>query len=956
MNTSSSVNSAGRVIITVLLALVMVSKAGAYSFMPLVTCYSAHENCCATQAWDATQSADGTLYFGTTDGLLSFDGVRWEHLYLSGIQTVRSVRSIDDRTYLGAYEEFGYIELDSTGRPEYHSLKALVTGYDFRDDEFWSIVPHGNNIYFQSFRCLFCYDGKSVKAIHDPDRAPLYLFNRHGALYAQLIYKGLSKLRQTGYEAYIEREALGKSDVVAMLPWSKSGVSMLCTGTAGLLMLDESNGRISHFKTEIDSELTDASINRAIRMKDGTMAIGTIRDGVYAITPEGKCKWHYNIENGLGNNSVLGLHEDTSGNLWVMLDHGISVIHAGLPYYFLRPHAGEPYIGMTYDMLRVDDKLYVGTNQGLYTYSFENKNIIVDNQIRSQIWHINAIDNQILVGGGTLSARFESGKLSDLNTDSSTDIKKGLIHNHEVLIESSYYAIRVYLRDEQGNWYHSHDIEGFGAPIRQIEIDSDGAIWCSHLAQGVIRIELSPDLRTAETIENFRRTHPDKPKSTSFVMKIRGQIALSDGDSLYTYNQSEHRLTAMETLHHDLPSAKDIYSCTPVDDRLFWLSSRKAYTLVSYNKGHYKRELTIPLDFLSLQSNGVNNCVYVDNERNCYFAINNGVGCVSLNDYDNKSFPGTMSISSVEHSTPDGILTRLPVNSGSDQPAEASGNIRFSISYPAYNFRVPKFIYRLEGPDKSVRESDMPHIDFVGLHHGNYKFTASMIDENGDEVAAVNYAFTVPTPPYLSYWAMSGYTLALGAIIFGISKLYSRRQVNRQRQRHEIETVAQNVKILEQERIIAEQQKQLLEQELSVKSKELASMALEAGYKHQVIENLRETINAQRHKGSMGSTSVDALIKTFNSDIGNNEFWEIFHNNFDLIHENFFRNLRQRYPELTATDFKFCALLRLNMSTKDIAKFTQMTVRGVETARYRLRRKLGLGSNESIVQFLIDFK
>ena len=102
--------------------------------------------------------------------------------------------------------------------------------------------------------------------------------------------------------------------------------------------------------------------------------------------------------------------------------------------------------------------------------------------------------------------------------------------------------------------------------------------------------------------------------------------------------------------------------------------------------------------------------------------------------------------------------------------------------------------------------------------------------------------------------------------------------------------------------------------------------------------------------------AIIALLKHIDSDIGDSEFWNIYHKNFDLIHENFFRNLVERYPTLTPVDLRFCALLRLNLSTKDIAKFTNLTVRGIETARYRLRKKLGIKDKESLVQFLIDFK
>ena len=315
-----------------------------------------------------------------------------------------------------------------------------------------------------------------------------------------------------------------------------------------------------------------------------------------------------------------------------------------------------------------------------------------------------------------------------------------------------------------------------------------------------------------------------------------------------------------------------------------------------------------------------------------------------------------MAIASVEHINEDGETESLKLQSKGENISKINGNILFRLSYPSYNFKTPRFVYKLEGPDLYTVTTEKPEISYVGLKHGDYTFYASMIDESGNAIANSNYSFTVTRPAYLSGWAMSGYVLAIAAISFGLSKFYSRRQMKRQRHAHEIERVAQNVKILEQERIISEQQKQLLQNELDLKSKELASMALEAGYKNQVIENLRETITDQRRKGQLDSHEIDSLIKTINSNIDNTEFWNIFHNNFDLIHENFFRSLRQRFPELTPTDLKFCALMRLNMSTKDIADFTRLTIRGVETARYRIRRKLGLEAKASIVQFLIDFK
>ena len=170
--------------------------------------------------------------------------------------------------------------------------------------------------------------------------------------------------------------------------------------------------------------------------------------------------------------------------------------------------------------------------------------------------------------------------------------------------------------------------------------------------------------------------------------------------------------------------------------------------------------------------------------------------------------------------------------------------------------------------------------------------------------------------------------------------------MEKKRKEYEAEQMQQNIKMREQEHLITLQQQQLLEAELSAKSKDLASMALGVFAKNEVLEKLRAAVRK----------NLESLLKLINENIETQEFWDVFQNNFDLIHEKFFRNLRERYPSLTATDLRFCALLRLNLSTKDIAQMTNLTIRGVEAARYRLRKKLDIPDGTGLVDFLIDLK
>ncbi|HEX5668445.1 MAG TPA: LuxR C-terminal-related transcriptional regulator, partial [Chitinophagaceae bacterium] len=84
----------------------------------------------------------------------------------------------------------------------------------------------------------------------------------------------------------------------------------------------------------------------------------------------------------------------------------------------------------------------------------------------------------------------------------------------------------------------------------------------------------------------------------------------------------------------------------------------------------------------------------------------------------------------------------------------------------------------------------------------------------------------------------------------------------------------------------------------------------------------------------------------------NNDSWEKFALHFDEVNDNYLKNLKSKFPKLTSSDLKICAYLKLNLSSKEIAQLTNISVRGVEISRYRLRKKLGLSSEQSITAFL----
>jgi DNA-binding CsgD family transcriptional regulator len=109
-----------------------------------------------------------------------------------------------------------------------------------------------------------------------------------------------------------------------------------------------------------------------------------------------------------------------------------------------------------------------------------------------------------------------------------------------------------------------------------------------------------------------------------------------------------------------------------------------------------------------------------------------------------------------------------------------------------------------------------------------------------------------------------------------------------------------------------------------------------------------------RHK--QGDHDIKRTLQLIGEIERNDESWNRFASHYDEINGNFMRNLRQAFPKLTVTDLKLCTYLELNLSSKEIAQLANISVRGVEIARYRLRRKLGLGTEVSLPEFLEKFK
>jgi DNA-binding CsgD family transcriptional regulator len=148
-----------------------------------------------------------------------------------------------------------------------------------------------------------------------------------------------------------------------------------------------------------------------------------------------------------------------------------------------------------------------------------------------------------------------------------------------------------------------------------------------------------------------------------------------------------------------------------------------------------------------------------------------------------------------------------------------------------------------------------------------------------------------------------------------------------------------------------------LQNEINFKNQELASSTMHIVQKTEILDKIKAELQ-KAHEEIGNKTIVNVQIKKVLSLIRANvrldKNWDQFAHHFDQVHIDFNKRLKEDHPDLSPNDLKLCAYLRMNLATKEIAPLLNISVRGVEISRYRLRKKLNLDRETHLSEFLAN--
>ena len=152
-------------------------------------------------------------------------------------------------------------------------------------------------------------------------------------------------------------------------------------------------------------------------------------------------------------------------------------------------------------------------------------------------------------------------------------------------------------------------------------------------------------------------------------------------------------------------------------------------------------------------------------------------------------------------------------------------------------------------------------------------------------------------------------------------------------------------------------QNEKLEAELNHMKNELATATMHLLNKNEFIIGVKTEINrlAKKENHDEIKNQLSGISKDIENNVSADSDWEHFQFHFDRVHGDFSGRLKKVFPTLSPQETKLCAYLRMNLSTKEIAQLLNISVRGVEISRYRLRKKMRLDREKNLLEFVLNF-
>ncbi len=907
------------------------------------------------QHWDMSKDSAGRVFIATDNGLLLMDGTKARLLKMATKTIVRSVYCHKNRVYIGSFRDFGYWIEDAKGAWQYTSLVKDAEKLGLQNDEFWKIAELNGKIYFQSFGSLFSFDGTEIKSIPLPGNV-YFLMKSGNSVFIQAFNGGIYELKNDRLIFVPGSDIFSGTEVKAVMTLPDAS-SLIATASMGLFKW--TNGRFTQWTTEADAQMRDFKVNVAA-LSDKMIYLGTILKGLFILDLDGKLKHHIHSANGLQNNTFLSILPDDGKGLWAGLDQGFDYV------WFQSPitHHHDAETGSAYAAAYFDNMLFLGTNQGIFYYKKDASGNFSDrvfvNGSQGQVWSLKVIDNKLYCGLNNGTYVMENFTLKKLGSfGGAYNFKPYRLGDEEVLIQSTYTNI-VLFKKRNDEWHPNHSLKGFTAPARYLEIDHLGNMILGHSITGLFLVKTNAAFDSVVFSKNLGEAE-GLPQQTNKVFKVDNRIVVPVAGRLYQWDAMKERFAPWEVLNEQIGGFAGAETIIPVGLNRYWFVKAREIGLFEILREQATMIARILPEMYGFQLVNYNECIAELPGHEHIICLEEGF---ALFDYAKSSEtpnpPAVPLMVGQKFSSASGneVISFNASHTNNLSVSSSCNNVDFLFTTPHTNGRPCFYQHQLLGLEEQWSDwISGGMVSYTRLPHGSYTFKIRGLSDNGTPTAEATVSFRIRPPWYLTWYAYLSYFVLTAAFLYLLFHNYRRRQWMRQEKalKEENELMKARSSAAESELIKLSNEK--LHSEITMKNIELAKNTMAMIKKNELLIDIRNELNLQKEElGTRFPVKYfNRINKLIDNSINSEHDWEMFEYLFDQAHENFFKRLKKQYPELTPSDFRLCAYLRMNLTSKEIAPLLNITIRGIEEKRYRLRKKLNLQTDQNLTEFIINF-
>jgi ligand-binding sensor domain-containing protein/DNA-binding CsgD family transcriptional regulator len=850
-------------------------------------------------------------------------------------------------------------------------LVLFIPEKDRSFGDVWDIVSYQNKIFFRSKDKIFEFKDGATKIFSAPNEWS-FLGKCNDKLYAHDYQKGLLYFENDAWIPLPVTSELPLNDPITAILAVNRDTILITTLKSGLFNLTQKN--ISKINTVNNTIFENARVYAATSVTADWFALATNTKGVFIIDKNGNIIQNFSSAQRLQNNNVLSIFLDNRNNLWLGLDNGIDFIAYSSPIKQIDPSQQQ---SSGYTALIYNNDLFFGTTTGLYgipiqhteDLSFNKGAFYLVNNTNGQNWGLAEINNKLLMG------HHEGAFIINNKIATSISSEHGFWNFNSIttsgfdpqMIAGTYTGL-IFFNYKNNQFIQSEKVPGFEESSRFVVVDKNNNIWVSHPYHGVYKIVKDENGRFI--ISGYTNKNGLPSALNNHVYKIKGEVVVATEKGVYEFNFKKN-IFEPASFYTKLLGEQSVRYLKEDPAGNVWFIHEKSLGVIDMTT----RDTQI-IYFPELKNKMLSGFefIYPVNNKNIFVGGEKGFYHINYDNYKKVIPVLQVQIRSVRIiNKTDSLLFGGYFKNVDEKPVQQKRDIpklnyqwktmRFEFSSPLFGYQSNlEYSYRLKGFDDNWSEwTKRTEKEYNNLDPAEYTFEVKVRNNLGQESPVAGYSFNVMPPWYQTIWAYAVYFLLFGGLIVAAfvwqQNKFTRQQIKYEEEQKKLLYIHE-LELNKTESELVTLRNQKLEDEINFKNSELASSGMHLVKKGEMLSKLKAELS-HLMKGldnPQAVTELKKIVRALNEDDNLDKEWENFAKHFDKVHSDFLTQLKETHPAITPNELKLCAYLRMNLTTKEIAQILNISVRGVEIGRYRLRKKLQISPETNLFDYLINIK